>query len=149
MQAIFALIFNYVALGFGFLISKNAVFNAKSPFLLILGKISVEDGLDAPTPLSRSFRPLPPGLESGISTLLLRACFVIEIQGSCLFLTFGPSARSMCLLWPLLTSVNPSPRLTTKIAFRQINRPPRVMRTCLHAYARRIYFHTFRTGIGL
>jgi hypothetical protein len=32
---------------------------------------------------------------------------------------------------------------------RQIGRSPRVMRTHLHAYARRIYGHAFRTGIGL
>jgi len=28
-------------------------------------------------------------------------------------------------------------------------RPPRVMRSHLHAYARRIYAQAFRTGIGL
>jgi hypothetical protein len=61
---------------------------------------------------------------------------------------FSPSSITR-LLWPLLTSVNPSSRLTARIAFRQIDRPPRVLRTRLHAYARRIYFHTFRTGIGL
>jgi len=32
---------------------------------------------------------------------------------------------------------------------RQDDRPPRVMRTHLPAYARRIYVHVFRTGIGL
>ena len=31
----------------------------------------------------------------------------------------------------------------------QIHRPPRVMHTCLHAYARRIYDHAFRAAIGL
>jgi len=32
---------------------------------------------------------------------------------------------------------------------RQIDGPPRVMRTHLHAYARRIYAQAFGTGIGL
>jgi hypothetical protein len=55
--------------------------------------------------------------------------------------TFGPSVRSMNLLCPLLTSTDPSHRLTTAVAQGQIGRSPRVMRTHLHAYACRIYFH--------
>jgi len=31
----------------------------------------------------------------------------------------------------------------------QVGRPPRVRRTHLHAYARRIYAQTFRAGTGL
>jgi hypothetical protein len=60
-----------------------------------------------------------------------------------LLFTFGPSARSICLLWPRLTSAAPYGRLPTAAAFfppKQNGRPPRVMRTSLHAYARRVYF---------
>src|SRR5690625_4267413 len=62
---------------------------------------------------------------------------------------FRPSARSMGLLCRLLTSVDPSHRLTTMVALWQIDRPPRVIRSHLHAYACRIYVHAFRIGMGL
>ena len=62
---------------------------------------------------------------------------------------FWPSARSRGLLCRLLTPVDPSRRLATPVAPGQTDRPPRVMRTHLPAYARRIYVHAFRTGIGL
>lgn len=57
--------------------------------------------------------------------------------------TFRPSARSMRLLCPRLTSVHPSRHLSMPLALRQIDRPPRVMHTHLHAYARRIYGRAF------
>ena len=79
-------------------------------------------------------------------------CFVVAHRGllsysrvSCLAL------RSACakLLWPLLTSGDPSQRLTTPVAQRQTARSPRVLRTHLHAYACRIYVTAFRASTGL
>ena len=57
--------------------------------------------------------------------------------------------RSPDLLCPLLTSLSPSRRLSTALAQRQAERPPRVLRTHLPAYACRIYVKAFRAGIGL
>ena len=62
---------------------------------------------------------------------------------------FGPSAYSIGLICPLLTSAYPSHHLSMIVAPWQVDRSPRVMHTHLHAYARRIYVHAFRTGIGL
>src|SRR5271165_3714626 len=53
------------------------------------------------------------------------------------------------LLWPLLTADDPSRRLATSVALRQIASPPWVLHTYLHAYVRRIYYTAFRTSIGL
>ncbi len=53
------------------------------------------------------------------------------------------------LLWPLLTSGDSSQRLSAPVAQRQTARPPRVLRTHLHAYACRIYVTAFRASIGL
>jgi len=64
-------------------------------------------------------------------------------------ITFGPSVVSTNLLCPLLTSDTPSHRLTTVVAQGQSIRSPRVIRTHLHAYIRRIYDRAFRTSIGL
>ena len=49
----------------------------------------------------------------------------------------------------LRTSGDSSQRLTTPVAQRQTARPPRVLRTHLHAYACRIYVTVFRARIGL
>ncbi len=63
---------------------------------------------------------------------------------------FGPSAGSNGLICPLLTSADPSGHLAADRSTQwQIDRSPRVMRTHLHAYARRIYVGAFRTGTGL
>ena len=53
------------------------------------------------------------------------------------------------LLWPLLTSATASENLSIPVALRHVCRSPRVLRTHLHAYARRIYDTAFRTCIGL
>ena len=53
------------------------------------------------------------------------------------------------LLWPLLTSGDSSPRLSTPVAQGQTARPPRVLRTHFHAYACRIYVTAFRASTGL
>jgi hypothetical protein len=52
-------------------------------------------------------------------------------------------------LSPLLTSDGASPHLSMPVAQRHTVRSPRVLRTHLHAYARRIYVVVFRTRIGL
>src|SRR5690606_13901750 len=53
------------------------------------------------------------------------------------------------LLCPLLTSDRASEDLAIFVAQRHAVRSPRVLRTHLHAYARRIYGTAFRTRIGL
>src|SRR5690625_864684 len=50
----------------------------------------------------------------------------------------GLHARRRTLLCPLLTPVGISQHLTMPVAQRPTDRPPRVMHTHLHAYARRI-----------
>lgn len=60
---------------------------------------------------------------------------------------FGPSAPS-----PTMASADFWPSLSTPLdadSTRQIARSPRVLRTHLHAYTRRIYVTAFRTRIGL
>jgi len=54
----------------------------------------------------------------------------------------------MNLLCPRLTSATSSPRLATTVASRQSCRPPRVMRSHLHAYARRIYSQSFSVQVS-
>ena len=61
----------------------------------------------------------------------------------------GSGLRPCGLLCPLLTSGGASRRLSTPVAQRHAARSPRVLRTYLHAYARRIYAVAFRTRIGL
>ena len=61
---------------------------------------------------------------------------------------FGPSSLAQ-LLWPLLTSDDASENLAIFVALKHAVRSPRVLRTDLHAYARRIYIAAFRTRIGL
>src|SRR5438477_6058619 len=60
---------------------------------------------------------------------------------------FTPLAAE--LIWPLLTSHDSSQHLSMPVAQRQTARPPRVLRTHLHAYVRRIYVSAFRASTGL
>ena len=53
------------------------------------------------------------------------------------------------LLWPRLTSASFIPLSHKSSSSQQTGRSPRVMRTHLHAYVRRIYVHAFRARIGL
>src|SRR5215475_1402243 len=53
------------------------------------------------------------------------------------------------LLWPRLTSECASEDLPIPVAQRHALRSPRVLRTLIHAYARRIYVIAFRTRTGL
>ena len=63
----------------------------------------------------------------------------------------GAALRCTCaqLLWPLLTSGDPSQHLSMSVALQQIVRSPRVLRTHLPAYACRIYVTASRARIGL
>jgi hypothetical protein len=61
---------------------------------------------------------------------------------------FGPSVRGV----PTMASADFWQSISTPLdvdSSRQITRSPRVLRTHLHAYARRIYGTAFRTCIGL
>ena len=62
--------------------------------------------------------------------------------------SFGPSSLAR-LLRPRLTSDSASEDLSILVAQRHAVRSPRVLRTHLHAYARRIYVTAFRTRFGL
>ena len=106
-------------------------------------------GLDAPASATGGFRPLPAEVVTGISTCLSAPPDSIEVPDSFPVLhdqAFGPVDRptmpsaDFCL--PILSPLDDS-------STWQIDRPPRVMHTYLHAYARRIYDHVFRTAIGL
>ena len=63
---------------------------------------------------------------------------------------FGPSPL---VVQATMTSADSSRHLLTPLnvssTIRHAVRPPRVMRTHRHAYARRIYPHAFRSGMGL
>ena len=90
-----------------------------------------------PYPASRPpSRALLPSLSASRSPVLLSVSL------------FGPSPLAR-LLWPLLTSDDASENLTIFVAQQHAVRSPRVLRTHLHAYARRIYVAAFRTRIGL
>ena len=71
--------------------------------------------LDAPTPVPRGFRPLPPVWVRASQPYLSASPSSSKFKASCLYFTFGPSAWSICLLWPLLTSVNPSHHLSMPV----------------------------------
>ena len=60
-----------------------------------------------------------------------------------------PALWHRCLVWPLLTSAPASENLAILVASRHVCRSPRVLRTHLPAYARRIYDNAFRTCTGL
>jgi hypothetical protein len=77
-------------------------------------------------------------------------CFIASLRDHPSYSRLRCSAlRPRCLLWPLLTSANASENLSIPVAQRYACRSPRVLRTHLHAYARRIYVTAFRTCIGL
>jgi hypothetical protein len=90
-----------------------------------------------PYPCSRpSLRALLPYLSASRPSVLLTVS------------SFGPSSLAR-LLWPLLTSDSASEDLAIFVAQQHAVRSPRVLRTDLHAYARRIYVAACRTRIGL
>jgi len=73
--------------------------------------------LARPCPCVRRFRPLSSGWASGISTISVYASSVNETQGSCPALPCsGLQPRSKGLLCRLLTSADPSRRLSTTVA---------------------------------
>src|SRR5215510_10103357 len=104
--------------------------------------------LDAPFPYSRDFRPLPSGGDSGISAILSAPPRVAKFKRQS-FLRVrafspvaGPTMPSADFCHPITPPLDDA-------SSRQDDRPPRVLRTHLPSYARRIYGKTFRVGIGL
>jgi hypothetical protein len=85
-------------------------------------------------PLADSVR-YPPGRLWASQPVCLRLRFLSKARAPCPLHTFRPSAQSMDLLCPRLTSANPSRHLTASVAHRRIDRSPRVMRIHLHTYA--------------
>src|SRR5690606_32805407 len=83
----------------------------------------------------------------------LRACASspsIEVTGPTRVHSCSALRCAAHLLWPLLTSGRPFPRLATPVALSgSTARSPRVLRTHLHAYACRIYAAAFRASTGL
>lgn len=63
-----------------------------------------------------------------------------KVKSPVRYFMFRPSALTG-LLCHLLTSASPSRRLATAVAQWQTGRPPRILRTHLHTYARCIYVY--------
>ena len=106
-------------------------------------------GLDAPSPALRGFRPLSSEVVTGISARLSASADSIEIPASLPILhvqAFGPVDRPTMPSADFCLSIPPP---LDDSSTWQTDRPPRVMHTCLGAYARRIYDYAFRTAIGL
>ena len=77
-------------------------------------------------------------------------CFIASLRDHTSYSRLRCSAlRRRLLLWPLLTSANLSENLSIPVALRHACRSPRVLRTHLHAYVRRMYVASFRASFGL
>ena len=114
-----------------------------------LGHYLLAATLDAPEPSSRRFRRLPSGWVSSFSALLSASPLVIEIRVSSPLLQVQAFAPVDGATMPSADFCNFFlPPLSDSSSWQSC-RPPRVMRTHLHAYVRRIYAQAFRTGIGL
>src|SRR5208337_4940975 len=94
-------------------------------------------------------RPLPPEEMPGISVRLSASLQLIEIQGSCHTLHVRAFSPVDGPTMPSADFCRPFPPPLGGSSTGQAGRSPRVMRTRLHAYARRIYVHALCTGIGL
>lgn len=96
--------------------------------------------------------PRPNSVWSPRPGLFLRRLLLQQFASSFVCPTLGITCSGLQrrrLLCPLLTSDGASPHLSMPVAQRHTVRSPRVLRTHLHAYARRIYVVVFRTRIGL
>ena len=96
---------------------------------------------------SQGLRPRPPpwtalACASALSARIVLCCPTPVFQ-------VRPFAVSRPLLWPRLTSGNPSRHLAMSVALKQTARSPRVSRTHLPAYTCRIYVAAFRASTGL
>ena len=105
------------------------------------GCACVAVALEAPTPVPGGFPPLAPGMGSGFPAILSCLSFAIETQAPVL----GAHVRAFGVGPPTMPSADfctsiPTPRSLSS-SLERTRRPPRVMRSHLHAYARRIYFH--------
>ena len=77
-------------------------------------------------------------------------CFIASLRDHPSYSRFRCSAlQRHRLLWPLLTSADASENLWILVASRHACRSPRVLRTLLPAYARRIYGTALCTRTGL
>src|ERR1035438_7246218 len=97
-----------------------------------------------------SSRQVPPAFARAGCTCV-RFCLIGSHRGLLSYSRVSCSALRpyQQLLWPRLTSDDPSPRLPTPVALKQTARSPRVLRTHLPAYACRIYVTPFRARTGL
>src|SRR5271157_5853075 len=96
-------------------------------------------------------RQVPP-VFAGAGRTRVRFCFIGSHRGLLSYSRVSCSALRCLtaqLLWPRLTSDDPSPRLATPVARKQTARSPRVLRTHLPAYACRIYVTALRASTGL
>src|SRR6266536_1704940 len=101
----------------------------------------------APTPDPGRFR-----LPSPVwAALVCASALLARIEVCCPTPVFHvrPFAILRPLLWPRLTSGDPSQHLSMSVALRQTARSPRVWRTHLPAYACRIYVAACRARTGL
>src|SRR5438128_10201615 len=100
----------------------------------------------APTPDPGRFRlPSPVWAALACTSALLAR---IEVCCPTSVFHVRPFAISRPLLWPRLTSGDPSQHLSMSVALKQTARSPRVSRTHLRAYACRIYVAVFRARTG-
>ena len=99
----------------------------------------------APAPVPGRFRPPSPVLAA--LTRASASSVRIEVGWPTPVFHVRPFAPKWQLLWPRLTSDDPSRHLSTPVA--QGRRSPRVLRTHLPAYACRIYVTAFRARTGL
>src|SRR5215472_7733313 len=100
----------------------------------------------APTPGPGRFR-LP---SSSWAVLAYASALSVRIEVCCPTPVFQvrPFAILRLLLWPRLTSGDPSQHLSMLVGVKQNARAPRVLRTHFPAYARRIYVAMYRERTG-
>jgi len=91
----------------------------------------------------------PPGGIQASQLFFLRLHWSSKLKSPFRYFKFGPSLRSKGATMPSADFCNFFPPPLGHGCSWQSCRPPRVLRTHLHAYARRIYVQAFRTGIGL
>src|SRR5262249_14772513 len=78
-----------------------------------------------------------------------RLCCSSKLESLARYFMFGPSVQSNRPTMPSADFCNFFPSLLNDSSSKQSCRPPRVLRSHLHAYANRIYKQALLTGIGL
>ena len=105
--------------------------------------------LDLPPRHSPGSARLPSCRRMGFPTPPSRSPVSLKFIAPSLNIPFHPSSVSSRTT---MASADPCKHLPPPLSAGSswpVHRSPRVSRTCLHAYARRIYSRAFRTGIGL